>query len=66
MTVKTKLTDFILTGLLLMFLGLQNCGYEERGHSNTPAENPGSQTRVGVDSTVHPGNIERDTIKTDR
>ena len=60
---KTKFTDFILTGALLFFLSLQNCGYEERGHANTPPENPGSQTRVGVDTTSHPGNIDRDSIK---
>jgi hypothetical protein len=60
---KTRLTDFILTGALLLFFGFQNCGYEERGHANTPAETPGSQTRVGVDTVAHPGNIDRDTIR---
>lgn len=60
---KTKFTDFILTGAVLLFFGFQNCGYEERGHANTPAETPGSQTRVGVDTIAHPGNIDRDTIQ---
>ncbi len=59
---KTRFTDFILTALLLIILGFQNCGYEEQGHANTPPENPGSQMRVGVDTTSHPGNIDRDTI----
>ena len=61
-TMKAKLTDFVLTGALLFILSLQNCGYKERGHANTPAENPGSQTRSGVDSSNHPGNIDKDTI----
>jgi len=62
---KTKLTDFILTGALLFFLSLQNCGYEEKGHANTPAENPGSQTKPGIDTIAHPGNIDQDTIHFD-
>jgi hypothetical protein len=60
---KARLTDFVLTGCLLFILSFQNCGYEERGHANTPAENPGSQTRVGIDTTRHPGNIDKDTIR---
>lgn len=59
---KSRLTDFILTVSLLMFVTVQSCGYEEQGHANTPAENPGSQTRTGVDTVAHPGNIDRDTI----
>lgn len=59
---KTRLTDFILTALLLIVFGFQNCGYEEKGHANTPAEHPGAQTRPGVDTLAHPGNIDRDTI----
>jgi hypothetical protein len=59
---KTRITDFILTALILIFFTFQNCGYEERGHANTPPENPGSQTKVGVDTIAHPGNIDRDSI----
>ena len=59
---KTRITDFVLTALLLIILGFQNCGYEERGHANTPAEHPGAQMKVGVDTVNHPGNIDRDTI----
>ena len=62
---KAKLTHIILTGSLLLFQSLQNCGYEERGHSNTPPENPGSQTRTGIDTTSHPGNIDQDSIHFD-
>jgi hypothetical protein len=63
---KTRVTDFILTALLMIILGFQNCGYNEQGHSNTPPENPGSQTRAGIDTTAHPGNIDRDTITLER
>jgi hypothetical protein len=59
---KTRVTDFILTALLLIVLGFQNCGYEEQGHANTPPENPGSQIKPGVDTVAHPGNIDKDTI----
>jgi hypothetical protein len=59
---RTRITDIILTALVLVFFTFQNCGYEERGHANTPPENPGSQNKIGVDSTAHPGNIDRDTI----
>jgi hypothetical protein len=60
---KARITDFILTAALLLFFTFQNCGYEEMGHANTPAEHPGSQNKVGADSTAHPGNIDRDTFK---
>jgi hypothetical protein len=60
---KARITDLVLTALLLCFFGFQNCGYEEKGHANTPPENPGSQMKVGVDTTAHPGNIDRDTIE---
>ena len=59
---KTLFVDFTLTGLLLGSLLLSTCGYKEKGHANTPAESPGSQTKVGVDTLAHPGNIDRDTI----
>jgi hypothetical protein len=59
---KTLFVDFTLTGLLLGSLLLSTCGYKEQGHANTPAENPGSQMKVGVDTVAHPGNIDRDTI----
>jgi hypothetical protein len=48
--------------ILLEVFSLTNCGYKERGHANTPAENPGSQTKTGVDTIAHPGNIDKDTI----
>ena len=59
---KTRITDLILTALLFIVLGFQNCGYEERGHANTPPADPGTQTRPGADTVSHPGNIDRDTI----
>ena len=60
---KSRLTDFILTVALLAVATItQSCGYDEKGHANTPAENPGSQVRVGIDTVAHPGNIDRDTI----
>ena len=59
---KIKLIDFVLTGAVVLFFGFQNCGYGERGHANTPAETPGSQTRVGVDTIAHRGNIDQDTL----
>ena len=59
---KARITDFILTALVLALFTFQNCGYEERGHANTPPENPGSQNKIGVDTTAHPGNIDKDTI----
>jgi hypothetical protein len=49
--------------VLLEIFTLSNCGYPERGHANTPAENPGSQSRTEVDTMAHPGNIDRDTIE---
>jgi hypothetical protein len=59
---KIKIIDFVLTALLLVFFTFQNCGYEEKGHANTPPENPGSQMKPGVDTSVHPGNIDRDSL----
>lgn len=60
---KSRLTDLFLTLALLFFAAItQRCGYDEMGHANTPAEHPGSQTRVGIDTLAHPGNIDRDTI----
>ena len=49
--------------VLLEIFSLTNCGYKERGHANTPAETPGSQSRVGVDTLAHPGNIDGDTVE---
>ncbi len=49
--------------VVLEIFSLTNCGYKEQGHANTPAETPGSQSRVGVDTTAHPGNIDKDTIQ---
>ncbi len=49
--------------VILEIFSLTNCGYKERGHANTPAETPGSQTQVGIDTTAHPGNIDRDSIR---
>ena len=61
---KTRLTDLFFTLLLLIAAAVtQTCGYDEMGHANTPAEHPGSQTQPGVDTIVHPGNIDRDTIR---
>ena len=51
--------------ILLEVFSLTNCGYKEQGHANTPAETPGAQTQVGVDTTAHPGNIDRDSIQLD-
>lgn len=60
---KARLTDIVLTALVLvLFFAFQSCGYKERGHANTPAEAPGDQMKIGVDTAVHPGNIDRDTI----
>lgn len=60
---KARITDYMLTAMLMSLFCFQQCGYGEMGHANTPPENPGSQTRTGVDSSVHPGNIDRDTIR---
>jgi len=49
--------------ILLELLSLYKCGYPEKGHSNTPAEYPGSQMKDGVDTLAHPGNMNRDTIR---
>lgn len=59
-----KKTVFYLAAavVLLEMFSLSNCGYPEKGHANTPAETPGAQTRVGIDTTAHPGNIDRDSI----
>jgi hypothetical protein len=59
---KILLLDYSLTALLLLTLTFSMCGYKERGHANTPAENPGSQSKVGLDTLAHPGNIDKDTI----
>jgi hypothetical protein len=59
---KIVLIDYSLTALLFIALTFSMCGYKERGHANTPAENPGSQMKVGVDTLAHPGNIDKDTI----
>ena len=59
---KTSLL-IALSVVILEIFSLTNCGYKERGHANTPAETPGSQSRVGVDTTAHPGNIDGDTIQ---
>lgn len=49
-------------GIIISLVTTVSCGYEERGHANTPAENPGSQIKTGTDTFAHPGNIDRDTI----
>jgi hypothetical protein len=52
-----------LTLSLFVIVLLGNaCGYKERGKANTPPEYPGSQMKVGADTLVHPGNIDRDTL----
>jgi hypothetical protein len=48
--------------LITLFFTTMSCGYDEKGHSNTPPENPGSQVKTGVDTTAHPGNIDQDSI----
>jgi len=58
---RTLFIDYALTAVML-FAFLTNCGYKERGHANTPPENPGSQVKTGPDTLAHPGNIDRDTI----
>jgi hypothetical protein len=60
---KKKNFMIALFAVLLVTGSLSNCGYPERGHANTPAEAPGDQTRVGVDTLAHPGNIDRDSIE---
>jgi len=60
------LHSYGLPALLMILIGLSNCSYEERGHANTPPENPGSQTKTGVDTFAHPGNIDKDSIHLDR
>jgi hypothetical protein len=58
-----KRSRFILPVILVTsLLTITSCGYDEKGHSNTPPENPGSQVKTGVDTTAHPGNIDRDSI----
>jgi hypothetical protein len=52
--------------VLLELWALYGCGYKERGHANTPAEYPGDQTKVGIDTLAHPGNIDRDTIQIEK
>lgn len=58
---KSTCRKFVFLSMVL--ISLVGCGYEEKGHANTPAENPGSQMKVGVDTIAHPGNIDKDTIK---
>lgn len=58
-----KKSTLIILLHALLSAGISGCGYKEKGHANTPAEHPGSQTKVGVDTIAHPGNIDRDTIK---
>lgn len=52
--------------ILIVLIALSNCSYNERGHANTPPENPGSQVKTGVDTFAHPGNIDRDSIHPER
>jgi hypothetical protein len=55
---------FIITCAIVSFevWALYGCGYQEKGHANTPAEHPGSQMKPGVDTIAHPGNMDRDSI----
>ncbi len=66
MLVKNKMKKIsiliAISIVLLEIFSLTNCGYKEKGHANTPAETPGSQTQVGVDTLAHPGNIDKDTV----
>jgi hypothetical protein len=57
-----KLIFISITTMALIAI-LSRCGYKERGHANTPAEAPGDQTKPGIDTLAHPGNIDKDTIK---
>jgi hypothetical protein len=59
---KTGLAAFAT----LILFWLTGCGYPEKGHANTPAENPGSQIKVGTDTIAHPGNIDRDTFELEK
>lgn len=62
--IMKKATILIAASIIVLeIITLTNCGYPERGHANTPAETPGSQTRVGVDTLAHPGNIDQDSIR---
>ena len=54
--------SFCLPAAMAVLIGLSNCGYQEQNHANTPPETPGSQNTPGVDTVVHPGNIDKDSI----
>ncbi|PBQ33637.1 hypothetical protein CNR22_18260 [Sphingobacteriaceae bacterium] len=56
------LHSYGLPAVMALLIGLSNCGYQEQGHANTPPETPGSQVKTGVDTVVHPGNIDKDSI----
>jgi hypothetical protein len=59
-----KKSLIIAAGIIsLEVFSLYKCGYPEKGHSNTPAEYPGSQMKVGVDTLAHPGNMDKDTLQ---
>lgn len=55
----------VIAIITLEVFSLYKCGYKEKGHANTPAEYPGSQMKVGIDTLAHPGNMDRDTIHSD-
>lgn len=61
-----KIAIIICSIVALEVFTLIGCGYQEKGHANTPAEHPGSQMRPGVDTFAHPGNIDSDTIRLDK
>jgi len=55
-----------LPAAMAVLIVLSNCSYQEKGHANTPPENPGSQVKTGVDTFAHPGNIDADSIHIDK
>jgi hypothetical protein len=60
---KRILHSYGLPAAMAVLISLSNCSrYEERGHANTPPENPGSQIKTGIDTFSHPGNIDKDSI----
>lgn len=59
---KKILHIYALPACMMLLISLSNCSYQERGHANTPPENPGSQVKTGVDTVAHPGNIDQDSI----
>jgi|GEM_PF-2146181 len=59
---KSIFHNYGLPAVMAVLIGLSNCNYQERGHANTPPENPGSQIKPGVDTHAHPGNIDKDNI----